>query len=391
MCNLGMQPLSNAYVTCENLSCVEAFYPLEAFVCDSCFLVQLDQFEPPETIFCDYPYCSSFSSSWLEHAEKYALAMIERFGLGRNSLVVEVGSNDGYLLQYFRVRSIPVLGIDPAANCAEEARKRGVETIVALFGRQIAEELAERKRADLLIANNVLAHVPDLNGFVAGIAAMLAPSGIATIEVPHLLALITNTEYDTIYHEHLSYFSLFTALRVFEANGLEIVDVEPLKSHGGSLRIFARHAGQEKASHRVGHLISQEEDAGLKELETYRRFRNAVIKSKASLWDFLIKSKRDGKVVAAYGAAAKGNTLLNYCGVGQDFVAYVVDRNPLKQGRYLPGSHIPVFPIERVAETKPEYLLILPWNLADEISEQMDGIRKWNGRFVTAIPETRVF
>jgi 2-polyprenyl-3-methyl-5-hydroxy-6-metoxy-1,4-benzoquinol methylase len=392
VCDLGMQPLSNAFVTQDAVGQMERFYPLQAFVCGSCFLVQLDEFESPADIFSDYAYFSSFSQSWLAHAERYATSAIGRLALNDRSLVVEIGSNDGYLLRYFQDRGIPALGIDPAANCAQEARKRGIETLVAFFGRKVAAGLAaDGKHADLIVANNVLAHVPDLNDFVAGIALLLAPHGVATIEVPHLLKLIENTEYDTIYHEHFSYFSLATAQRVFAAHGLDIVDVEELPTHGGSLRIATRHAGAGPIGNRVAEVLSREAHAGLTNLDTYRTFSRAVVDSKISLWEFLIGAKRDGKSVAAYGAAAKGNTLLNYCGVRQDLVNYIVDRNPYKQGRYLPGSHIPVRPVEHVMETRPDYLLILPWNIADEIGSQMAAISEWGGRFVTAIPAVRVF
>jgi 2-polyprenyl-3-methyl-5-hydroxy-6-metoxy-1,4-benzoquinol methylase len=392
VCDLGMQPPSNAFITQDTLDEMERFYPLQAFVCTTCFLVQLDQFESPADIFSDYAYFSSFSQSWLSHAERYATSAIDQLTLNERSLVVEIASNDGYLLQYFQLRGIPALGVDPAANCAEEAKKRGIETLVAFFGTEAAARLAaEGKQADLIVANNVLAHVPDLNDFVAGIALLLAGNGVATIEVPHLLKLIENTEYDTIYHEHFSYFSLTTARRVFAAHGLDIVDVEELPTHGGSLRISARHAGTGPIGERVAEVLLRETRARLTDLDTYRNFSRAVVDSKVSLWEFLIGAKRDGKSVAAYGAAAKGNTLLNYCGVRQDLVSYIVDRNPYKQGRYLPGSHIPVRPVEHVIETRPDYLLILPWNIADEIGSQMAAIREWGGRFVTAIPAVRVF
>jgi SAM-dependent methyltransferase len=392
MCDLGMQPPSNAFLPLEALDEMERFYPLQAFVCGSCFLVQVDEFESPAEIFSDYAYFSSFSNTWLARAERYAGSMTDHLALNERSLVVEIGSNDGYLLQYFFRYGVPVLGIDPAANCAEEASKRGVETIVAFFGRDVADRLvADGKHADLIVANNVLAHVPDLNDFVAGIALLLASHGVATIEVPHLLALIEKTEYDTIYHEHFSYFSVGTAQKVFAAHGLDIVDVEELPTHGGSVRMWARRAGSTEIGERVGRVLARESEAGLTSLETYRQFSVAVVESKLSLWEFLIGASRGGKSVAAYGAAAKGNTLFNYCGVRQDLVSYVVDRNPYKQGRYLPGSRIPVYPVERVVQTRPDYLLILPWNIADEISSEMAVIREWGGRFVTAIPRVRTF
>ncbi len=391
LCDLGMQPLANAFLSEQQLDEMERFYPLHAFVCGSCFLVQVEEFESPEEIFSQYAYFSSFSTTWLERAEQYARSMAERLGLGKDSRVLEIGSNDGYLLQHFRAQGIPVLGIDPAANCAQEARNRGVPTLVEFFGTRIAASLsAEGKQADLLVANNVLAHVPALNDFVAGIALILARRGTASIEVPHLLRLIEQTEYDTIYHEHFSYFSLQTALRVFASHGLSVVDVEELPTHGGSMRMLVQHSGG-APSPRVRQMLAAEEKAGLASVQTYREFGAAVVRSKLSLWEFLTSCKHARKSVAAYGAAAKGNTLLNYCGVRKELVSYVVDRNPYKQNRYLPGSHIPVYPVEHVMRTRPDYLLILPWNLADEIAGEMAAIREWGGRFVTAIPEVKVF
>jgi 2-polyprenyl-3-methyl-5-hydroxy-6-metoxy-1,4-benzoquinol methylase len=392
MCDLGMQPPSNAFISSEHINSAERFYPLQAFVCGRCYLVQVDEFESPADIFSDYAYFSSFSTTWVQQALEYAIGAIERLSLNESSLVVELASNDGYLLQHFRERGVQVLGIDPAANCALEARSRGIETLVDFFGTRVAAQVvSDRGRADLIVANNVLAHVPDLNDFVAGISALLAARGVATIEVPHLLKLIEKTEYDTIYHEHFSYFSLTTAQTVFAAHGLDVVDVDELHTHGGSIRMWVRHTGVADVAARVGDVLARESRAGLDHLETYQHFSRAVIDSKISFWEFLIDAKRSGKVVAAYGAAAKGNTLLNYCGAREDFVAYVVDRNPYKQGRFLPGSHIPVKPVEFVAESRPDYLLILPWNLVEEISAEMAGIRDWGGRFVTAIPSTKVF
>lgn len=385
-----MQPPANSFVSLENLDAMERFYPLHAFVCSACFLVQLEAFETPAEIFSEYPYYSSFSSSWLEAARCYADAMTERLGLGAGSLVVEIGSNDGYLLQHFKGRSIPVLGIDPARNCAEAAAQLGIETLVTFFGADVARDLMlQGKAADLIVANNVMAHVPDLNDFVAGIKTLLKPGGVATIEVPHLQRLIDRVEYDTIYHEHFSYFSAGTARRVFAAHGLEMVDVEELPTHGGSIRMWVMHAGA-PAGERVGEILARERSAGLASLPAYGRFAEAVIASKLALWQFVVGAKREGKTIAGYGAAAKGNTLLNSCGIRSDVVSYVVDRNPYKQGRFLPGSHIPVHPVERLAETRPDYVLILPWNIADEIVREMAVIREWGGRFVVPIPQPSV-
>ena len=392
MCDLGMQPLSNAFLSESVLHEEERYFPLEAMVCSSCFLAQIDEYESPKHIFSDYAYFSSFSDSWLAAAQRYVALATERLELGRNSFVVELGSNDGYLLQYFAEKGTSVLGIDPAANCAAAARTRGVDTLVAFFDTGIAAQLiAGGRHADLIIGNNVLAQVPGLNDFVEAMALLLAPGGTATIEVPHLLRLLERVEYDTIYHEHFSYFSLATARRIFAAHGLDVVDVEELPSHGGSIRIWLRHNGQVDPSPRVDDVLAAEAAAGLTTLEVYATFSEAVIASKMALWEFLISAKRAGKVVAGYGAAAKGNTLLNYCGIRRDLLAYVVDRNPYKQHRYLPGSHIPIRPPDYVAEARPDYLLILPWNLADEISAQMDFIRDWGAQFVTAIPSVRVF
>ncbi len=389
-CDLGMQPPSNAFLPKEALERMERFYPLHAYVCSVCFLVQVEEFETPAEIFSDYAYFSSFSSSWLDRAAAYVEVMCERLSLQENSLVVEIGSNDGYLLQFFKQRGIGVLGIDPAANCARAALQRGVRTHIAFFGTSTAQELlVAGTAADLIVANNVLAHVPNLNDFVAGMALLLAKTGLATVEVPHLLTLIESVQYDTIYHEHFSYFSLSTLAMVFGAHGLQIVEVEELPTHGGSLRLFVRHAGAGVHSARVEALLAREQEAGLQSLETYRKFSDAVITSKLSLWKFLIEAKAARKAVAGYGAAAKGNTLFNYCGIRAEFVSYVVDRNPYKQNRYLPGSHIPVHPVERLFETQPDYVLILPWNIADEITRDLAAIREWGGRFVTPIPQIR--
>ena len=393
VCDLGVSPLANALLLPEQLGQMEPFYPLHAFVCRGCFLVQLGEFATPERIFGEYVYFSSYSESWLRHARDYAEMITARLGLGTESLVVELASNDGYLLQSFVARGIPVLGVEPAANVAPAAEARGVPTLVRFFGAALARELAEGgTRADLVVGNNVLAHVPDLNDFVEGIRIVLKPGGTATLEFPHLLRLLEERQFDTIYHEHFSYFSLLTVCRVFAAHGLEVHDVEELPTHGGSLRIYARHATGESPAPtpRVAELLRLEEARGLRRVETYAAFAERVKETKRGLLRFLVEAKDRGKRIVAYGAAAKGNTLLNYCGVGTDFVDYVVDLSPHKQGRFLPGTRIPVHDPARVAETRPDYLLVLPWNLRDEIVRQMAHVREWGGRFVVAIPEVEV-
>jgi hypothetical protein len=391
--DLGMSPVSNAFLTQEMLNRMEPFYPLHAYACGKCWLVQLEEFESPDSIFNDdYAYFSSYSESWLVHARQYVEHMVARLGLGRQSMVVEIASNDGYLLQYFVERNIPCLGVEPAANCAEAARGKGVESLVAFFGQATATELAKRRRADLLLGNNVLAHVPDLNDFVAGLKILLADEGVVTMEFPHLLSLIRENQFDTIYHEHFSYFSFLTVVQVFGAHGLRIFDVDLLPTHGGSLRIYACHdtAGTHVVTPRVGQLLAEERQAKLDRLETYAAFGEQVKEVKRGLLDFLIEAKRDGKSVVGYGAPAKGNTLLNYCGVRTDFIDYTVDRSPHKQGRYLPGVHIPIHPPSMIFETRPDYVLILPWNLRDEVLQQMRAVREWGGRFVVPIPRMEV-
>jgi hypothetical protein len=389
-CDLGAQPLSNAFLTAAQLEQPEPHYPLHARVCGACMLVQLPAHATPQAIFSDYAYFSSYSESWLEHARRFSAAAIERFGLGRDSLVIEVASNDGYLLRNFVAARIPVLGVEPAANVAAVAVREGVPTETRFFGRAFAQELAASGRqADLLVGNNVLAHVPDLNDFVAGLQAALKPRGTISMEFPHLLRLVDECQFDTIYQEHFSYFSLACAQRVFAAHGLAIVDVEEIPTHGGSLRIFAAHAGA-KASPAVAALLERERAAGLESLDAYRAFGERVRALKRKLVALLLAEKAAGRSIAAYGAAAKGNTLLNYCGLGPDLIDYVVDRNPHKQGRFLPGSRIPIHAPERVFETRPDYLVVLPWNLRDEVIRQMSGIRAWGGRFVLPIPSAEV-
>lgn len=391
--DLGMSPPSNAYLVPEQLGRMEKFYPLHARVCEACFLVQLEEFESPEQIFSDYAYFSSYSESWLAHARAYAGMMVARFRLGTHSKVIEIASNDGYLLQYFVARGVPVLGIEPAANVAKTAEEKGVSSLVKFFGTKTATDLVrEGTQADVLLGNNVLAHVPDLNDFVAGMKILLAPRGVITMEFPHLLRLMQENQFDTIYHEHFSYFSFLTVQKVFARHGIDLFDVEEIPTHGGSLRIFGRHLedSEKPLSPRVADLLGRERLAGLDGIDAYCGFEAQVRETKRCLLEFLIDAKRSGKRIAGYGAPAKGNTLLNYCGVRCDFIDYTVDRSPHKQGRFLPGVHIPVYAPERIYETRPDYLLILPWNLKDEIISQMAGIRDWGGRFVVPIPEVKV-
>jgi SAM-dependent methyltransferase len=392
-CDLGASPLSNSYLTASQLGAMERFYPLHAYVCESCFLVQLAQFESPESIFAEYAYFSSYSDSWLAHSRAYVEAMIARFGFDAASQVIEIASNDGYLLQYFQARGVPVLGIEPAANVAGVAQAKGVPTRVQFFGVETARQLArEGLAADLLLGNNVLAHVPDINDFIAGMKIALKPGGVITMEFPHLLRLMANNQFDTIYHEHFSYLSYTTVERMFAHHGLAVFDVEELPTHGGSLRIYARHAqAREPApTDRVAELRAREAAAGLGVPETYDRFAEQVRETKRDLLDFLIRARRAGQSVAGYGAPAKGNTLLNYCGIRQDFLDYTVDRSPHKQGRYLPGSRIPIHSPDRLRETRPDYVLVLPWNLRDEIAEQIAFVREWGGKLVLPIPRVEI-
>jgi SAM-dependent methyltransferase len=364
------------------------------WVCERCFLVQVEEYVRPEGIFTEYAYCSSYSDSWVAHARTYVEMISERLALGPGSRVVELGSNDGYLLQFFVAKGIPVLGVDPAMNVAEKAIARGVPTITKLFGRQTARELvAGGTPADLICGANVLAQVPDVNDFVAGIALLLKAGGVVTIEFPHLMRLMAENQFDTIYHEHFSYFSFLTAEGIFAAHGLTLFEVEELPTHGGSLRIYARHAtdATRPVSEQVVKLRDRELAAGLDRLETYASFTEQVHETKRRLLEFLIGARRKGKRIAGYGAPGKGNTLLNYCGIRTDFLEYTVDRNPYKHGRFLPGTHVPIFPPERIQETRPDYVLILPWNLKDEIMEQLADIRTWGGQFVVPIPDVKVY
>jgi SAM-dependent methyltransferase len=388
MVDLGMSPLCERILAVDQLESMEPFFPLHVRICTSCWLAQLPSFVPTEQIFGEYGYYSAFSDSWVEHARKYVEEMIPRLRLTTDSLVVELASNDGYLLQHFVAAGVPVLGIDPAANVAPAAEERGVPTIVDFFGVALAERLAAQgRRADLIVGNNVLAQVPDLDDFVRGVPILLAPEGTATFEFPHLARLIEGLQYDTIYHEHYSYFSLASVCTAFEARGLSVVDVEELPSHGGSLRVFAAHASEKREpTGAVAAVLSQEKSEGLHDPDRYLRFAEDVKESKRALLDLLIELRRSGKHVSGYGAPGKGNTLLNYCGIRTDLIDYTVDRNPYKHGKFTPGSHLPIHPPERLAETRPDAILILPWNLAREISAQLAYTADWGARLFVPIP-----
>ncbi len=392
--DLGMSPLANSYLSMDQNNQMEHFFPLRVYVCEKCFLVQLPEFETPEAIFGDYAYFSSYSDSWLKHAKKYTDYMVGRFGFNAKSRVIEIASNDGYLLQYFVEKNIPVIGIEPAQNVAEVAQQCGITTIVKFFGSKTAEELAgSGAKGDLVVGNNVLAHVPGLNDFVAGLKIVLKDKGVVTMEFPHLMKLMDENQFDTIYHEHFSYFSFMTVEKIFSYHGLTLFDVQELPTHGGSLRIFAKHEEDKdkKITENVVNLRNREKEAGFQHLETYTNFDCKVVAAKRDLLNFLISAKQEEKSIVGYGAAAKGNTLLNYCGVRQDFVDYVVDRSPHKQDHLLPGSHIPIYSPDKIQDTKPDYLLILPWNIKKEIMDQMSYIRNWGGRFVVPIPSVEVF
>lgn len=391
--DLGMSPLCESFLSSDQLNQMEAFYPLHVYVCDACLLVQLEAYVSAASIFSDYAYFSSYSDSWVEHARTYTEQMIHRFGLGSSSAVVELASNDGYLLQHFVAQGIPSLGIEPAANVAEVAVGKGVPTLVKFFGERTARELAsEGRRADLLVGNNVLAQVPDLNDFVKGMKILLKPEGVISLEFPHLMRLMVENQFDTIYHEHFSYFSFTTTTKILAAHDLAAFDVEELPTHGGSLRVYARHVedASKPVGTRVGEMLRREADARLESLASYESFSQQVMETKRQLLDFLIHAKRDKKKIVGYGAPGKGNTLLNYCGIRTDFLDYTVDRNPHKQGKFLPGTHIPIFSPDMILETRPDYVLILPWNLKQEIMEQMAYIRDWGGRFVVPIPAVQV-
>ena len=391
--DLGVSPLANSFVPEGAADRMEPFYPLHAFVCTACWLVQLREFETPSGIFSNYLYFSSFSESWLRHAERYAEAMKRRFALGGGSFACEVASNDGYLLQYLQAAGVRVLGVDPARNVAESAVAKGIPTEVAFFGAETATRLrAEHGPADLMTANNVLAHVPDIHDFAEGFHVLLGERGTATFEFPHLLRLIRENQFDTIYHEHFSYLSFTVARRIFAAHGMRVYDAVELATHGGSLRLFVCHDGNATRpdTPRVAEMLERERRAGLGEIDTYRRFSEAVVATKCDLLEFLVAAKREGKSVVGYGAPAKGNTLLNYCGVKTDLIEFTVDRSPHKAGKLLPGVRLPIRSPEAIFERRPDYVLILPWNLKDEVMQQMAGIREWGGRFVTPIPRVQI-
>jgi SAM-dependent methyltransferase len=392
--DLGMQPLCESYVSSDKLNQMEPFYPLHTYVCDNCFLVQLEEYVCPQDIFGEYAYFSSFSDAWLQHAKNYVEMITKRLNLNSNSFVIEVASNDGYLLQYFVQKNIPALGIEPAANVAQVATNKGVPTNVEFFDRKSAKRLVtENKSADLLIGNNVLAQVPNLNEFVESMKIVLKPLGQITMEFPHLMQMVDGNQFDTIYHEHFSYFSLISVEKLFAAHGLTIYDVEELPTHGGSLRIYARHTEDttKPITIHVTDLRQREVSEGYSELEKYFTFAQKVKETKRSLLDLLIRLKRENRTIAGYGAPGKGNTLLNYCGIRTDFIDYTVDRNPYKHGKVLPGTHIPIFPPTKIEETRPDYVLILPWNIKGEIMNQLRYIGNWKGRFIVPIPKASIY
>ncbi len=389
-----MSPLCETYPSSAHLNSGEVYYPLHVYVCEECFLVQLEEYESPENIFSEYAYFSSYSDSWLKHAETYCNQMMKRFGLGGKSFVVEVASNDGYLLQFFVRRNVPVLGIEPAGHVAKVAIEKGIPTLVQFFGTRLAQELAANDGcADLVLGNNVLAQVPDLNDFVEGLKILLKPGGVLTLEFPHLLRMIERKEFDTIYHEHFSYFSMLTSVKILEAHGMKVFDVEELATHGGSLRVYACRAGEQARAVEpaVEKLIAEEKKAGLDSPRGYEAFALEVKRTKWALVDFLLTVAREGKSIAAYGAPGKSATLLQYCGIGKDLIEFTVDRNPHKQGRFLPGSHIPICHPDRIREARPHYVVILPWNLKDEIMQQLEYVREWGGRFVVPVPTVTVY
>jgi hypothetical protein len=392
--DLFNSPASNSFLVAEQLNEPESYYPLKVYTCHQCFLVQIDEYKKSDTIFdSSYVYFSSYSTSWLEHAKKYTEKMIGRFGYNEKSQVIEIASNDGYLLQYFLEKKVPVLGIEPTSNTAEVARSKGIESVVDFFGVRLAKELlAKNIKADLLLGNNVLAHVPDIIDFTKGMKVILSDKGVVTMEFPHLVQLIENNQFDTIYHEHFSYLSFTTVKKIFEAAGLEMFDVEEIPTHGGSLRIYAKHPeDKSKAiSENVGTLLKKEKDKGINDLKYYSGFQQRALTIKMALLDFLTVQKKAGKKVAAYGAAAKGNTLLNYCGIKSDLIDYVVDANPHKQNKYLPGSHIPVVNEDWLKKNKPDYVIIFPWNIKQEVQAQLSYIQEWSGKFVMAIPEFHI-
>jgi 2-polyprenyl-3-methyl-5-hydroxy-6-metoxy-1,4-benzoquinol methylase len=388
--DLVNSPASNSYLTAQQLNEPEVFYPLKVMVCENCFLVQVDEYKKSSDIFnSDYAYFSSYSTSWLAHCKEYTKMMIERFGYNEKSIVTEIASNDGYLLQYFKEKNINVLGIEPTSNTAEVAIKKDIPTIVDFFGVRLANKLAaQNKKTDLLLGNNVLAHVPDIMDFVRGMAILLKDNGVITMEFPHLFQLVLNNQFDTIYHEHFSYLSFTTVSKIFEANNLVMFDVEEVSTHGGSLRIFAKHKNDDtkSISNNVANILKKEKEAGMLNIDYYQNFQLKIEGIKNDLLEFLLQQKRSGKKVAAYGAAAKGNTLLNYCGIKNDLVSFVVDANPNKQNKYMPANHIPIVTEDFIRNQKPDFIIILPWNIKDEIVKQLDYVKAWGCEFVVAIP-----
>ena len=392
--DLGMSPLANSYVDSTESEVEEVFFPLKTFVCEKCFLVQLGEFKSPNEIFKDYAYFSSFSPSWVNHAEQYVNLLVKKFHINKKNLVIEIASNDGYLLQFFKKKNIPVLGIEPAENVAKNAIKKGIPTITKFFGSKLAIELKKSgKKVDCIIANNVLPHTPELTDFIKGLELLINPNGVIVIQFSaYLLPLIKNGQFDHIYHEHFSYFSLTTIKQILKKFKLEIIDVEELNVHGGSIRLYIKKIGQtKKESKNVKKLLKKEKEFGITKKETYRNFQNQILEKKISIWKFFSVAKKEKKKIACYGAPAKGNTMLNYCQIGKDFINFTVDKNPAKQGKLLPGTHIPIFNLKKINEFKPDYLVILPWNLKEEIVEEMKYIRKWGGKFVVLSPKVKIF
>ena len=392
--DLVNSPASNSFLSVDELNEPETFYPLKVYTCHNCFLVQVDEYKKSDAIFdSNYVYFSSYSTSWLQHAKQYTEMMTNRFGYNEKSLVIEVASNDGYLLQYFKQKNIPVLGIEPTANTADAAKQKGIETVIDFFGVRLAKELvAKELKADVLLGNNVLAHVPDILDFVGGMKIILNDTGVVTMEFPHLMQLVDNNQFDTIYHEHFSYLSFYTVKQIFESQGLQIFDVEEISTHGGSLRIFAKHDtdNTKNISENVAALLAKEKEKGLTGLPYYSNFQQKALKVKLDLTEFLIQQKSVGKKVAAYGAAAKGNTMLNYCGIKNDLISFVVDANPHKQNKFLPASHIPVVNEQYLKNEQPDFVIIFPWNLKEEITHQLAYIKDWGGKFVVAIPHLQI-
>ena len=392
--DLGMSPLANSYVNDVESETREVFFPLKTFVCEKCFLVQLGEFKSPNEIFKNYAYFSSFSPSWVKHAEQYVNSLVKKFNINKKNLVIEIASNDGYLLQFFKEKNIPVLGIEPAENVAKNAIKKGIPTITKFFGSKLAIELKKSgKKVDYIIANNVLPHTPELTDFIKGLELLINPDGVIIIQFSaYLIPLIKNGQFDHIYHEHFSYFSLTTIKQILKKFKLEIFDVEELNVHGGSLRLYIKKIGEtKKESKNLKKLLKKEKEFGITKKETYRNFQNQILEKKISIWKFFSVAKKENKKIACYGAPAKGNTMLNYCQIGKDFINFTVDKNPAKQGKLLPGTHIPIFNPNKIHEFKPDYLVILPWNLKEEIVEEMKYIRKWGGKFVVLTPKVKIF